>query len=122
MMSATDWVIGRGLLGGALVRLSANPVQTTRIRWADPELSLLDLANGLDELVAREGPWRIFWSAGAGVTATPRPVLDTEVEVFARFLARLSDLPAETLARGCVFLASSVGGVYAGNPVPPFTE
>jgi len=121
-MATTDWIIGRGLLGGALARLSVNPVQATRIRWSDPELSLRDLADGLDELIVTGGRWRIFWSAGAGVTATSRSVLDAEVQVFTAFLAQLGRLPTDVLARGCIFLASSVGGVYAGNPAPPFSE
>ncbi len=121
-MATTDWVIGRGLLGSALARLAEHPVQRTRVRWSDPELAVEDLAGGLDELIERGGDWRIYWSAGAGVTATPKHILEAEVDVFSRFLERVAALPAEVLARGAFFLASSVGGVYAGNGTPPYSE
>lgn len=45
-----------------------------------------------------------------------------EAAVFREFLASVSELPESVRARGRIFLASSVGGAYAGSSSPPFTE
>jgi len=117
-MTRDSWVIGAGgLLGSSVVsRLRArgdDPVRA-RIPWADPDAAVVELGRqfpAVDEL-------DVYWCAGAGVTATPKEVLDAEVEVFRRFLIGLRQTETR-VAR--LFLASSVGGVYAGGR-PPFTE
>jgi UDP-glucose 4-epimerase len=48
--------------------------------------------------------------------------MESEAEVFERFLAALERDLGAAAARGRFFLASSVGGAYAGSSSPPFTE
>lgn len=118
-----DWVIGRGLLGGAIAA-SRPRAFGARIRWSEPEAAVADLRAGLDAFLGRVGDaqWTVYWCAGAGVTSTSAAVLEQEVETFQRFLAAIGELPVDVRERGSVYLASSVGGAYAGNPHPPFTE
>lgn len=119
-----DWVIGRGLLGGALVAAIGDRVWRTDIEWGDPARTSTDLRTGLSRFLEQaHGPsWRVFWSAGKGVTSSPQSVFDAELAVFGGFIDDLAALPAEVRGRGCLYLASSVGGVYAGAGRPPFTE
>ncbi|MCK5891268.1 NAD-dependent epimerase/dehydratase family protein [Aeromicrobium sp.] len=118
------WVIGRGLLGRAVIAASQQTPFTADVRWHDPEDAVTDLLAGLDRFVATTGQdrWEIHWCAGRGVTSSPRDVLDVEVDVFHRFVAALTGHREIALDRGGLFLASSVGGIYAGCTDPPFTE
>jgi len=70
-------------------------------------------------LESNGGPWQILWCAGAGVTGTSRSDLDDELASLQTCLEGLNG--ADTLS-GTIFLASSVGGVYAGADCPPYTE
>lgn len=119
------WVVGAGgLLGrhvaGSLVgrgeRFEAVPVP-----WEQPRSARRVLRDNATNLVDRaalgDRPWRMLWCAGAGVTGATVDTLDREVEALRAALTGLG--PGRP---GSVFLASSVGGVYAGNPSPPFTE
>ena len=116
----TTLVVGRGLLGGALVRVLTHaglPVATVEVPWSDPDVALERLAEAA-QAVAGLGPtWRLAWCAGAGVVATSAETLAAEVELFRGFIDGLSAPPE------VAFLASSAGGVYAGSPdLPPYTE
>ncbi|AZI58507.1 NAD-dependent epimerase/dehydratase family protein [Nakamurella antarctica] len=126
--SVIDWVIGAGgLLGGALVKelraRSLGTVLTSSIPWENPRHAHAALTAGITTMLiaAADGPWRVSWCAGAGVTGTAAGALHAEVATFSRFLDTL-----HTQARlpwlGKVFLASSAGGVYSGAGVAPFTE
>lgn len=117
------WVIGRGLLGRAVERELGGEVFTTDVRWSDEDACIADLRDGLDAFGASDAAeWEIYWCAGAGVTSSGRSVFDREIRVFATFVDSLSRLPGGAAARGALFLASSVGGAYAGNRRPPFSE
>lgn len=122
-MPTSEWIIGRGLLGSAIISQLDDPVFTSPVTWSDPEQSRLDLRMGLARFIAgAEGRWSIYWCAGRGVTSTPREAMLAEAEVFRSFLDDISALPAHIIGRGQIFLASSVGGAYAGSAAPPFTE
>ncbi len=118
------WVIGSGgLLGQAVVRrlhATRTPLLTTLIPWSTTDDATAALDGGMAQLrhVAGDGPWRIAWCAGAGVTGTPPKVLDQEVATFERFL----DNNADVADGSSLFLASSAGAVYAGAHPAPFTE
>ncbi|WP_111766329.1 NAD-dependent epimerase/dehydratase family protein [Nakamurella deserti] len=124
-MTAT-WVVGAGgLLGRGLVReLGARrvPVVTQQVPWSDATASRQALERGFARLreAAGDGPWRIAWCSGAGVTGTPAAVLNQEVQTFRDFLDHVARAPAA--AGSALFLASSAGGVYAGAGRAPFTE
>lgn len=122
-VQTSDWVIGRGLLGSAIASQLEGAPFAADVRWGDPEQSRRDLRDGLARFVASvDGPWTVYWCAGRGVTSTPREVMLSEGAVFQDFLDAISELPPQVAERGCVFLASSVGGAYAGSSSPPFTE
>lgn len=119
-ITAHDWVIGRGLLGSAIVKASGtNPVHTTPVRWSDDAIAITDLALGARRFYDSPGQRRIYWTAGRGVTTTSESDLQREVGVFRGFL---DGLTAEQSARTTLFLASSVGGAYGASEHPPFTE
>ena len=118
-----------GLLGSGLRRhlreRRRRLVVPDRVEWSDASAAVRVLARSAAQLLAEagDGPWRIAWCAGAGVTATPQDVLDRELAVIRGFLEALDAMltPAQREA-GTFFLASSAGGVYAGGANPPFTE
>lgn len=116
------WIIGRGLLGRAITRIHDGVVFATSIPWAHPDEAVAAIRDGLDVFAQADTDLEIYWSAGRGVTSTPAADLDIEVDVFRRVVAAVSDLPADRRARLTFFLASSVGGAYAGSGLPPFTE
>jgi UDP-glucose 4-epimerase len=116
-----EWLIGRGLLGGALVKRTSDELHYRSVRWGSVDTALADLRASALDLAARAAtdPIRIYWTAGAGVTSTAPAKLTEEVQVFRSFLELVREIFP---GRPDLFLASSVGGVYAGNPAPPFDE
>lgn len=122
MTSPARWIIGRGLLGRAVVRTRGDDVLSVPIPWDDPEGTSAAIRTGIEQLTRNSGPLEIYWCAGRGVTSTPADELAIEVRVFERALTMLEALPDETRSRLTIFLASSVGGAYAGSPAPPFRE
>jgi len=123
-------VIGsHGLLGGALVaaverRGGGRPFVQT-VRWDDDRHVHRDLVAGLDRVVraAEDGPWRVAWCAGVGITSTNPSDVEHEVDVLRSFLHATAERTASSpTGQGTVFFASSAGGVYAGSAGPPFTE
>lgn len=121
------WVVGAGgLLGHHVVALARGvlPVfDAPAIPWSEPAAARATLGEAAARLVAeaqaRSIPWQIVWCAGAGVTGTSREDLDDEL---AAVQACLDGLNGAAPGSGSVFLASSVGGVYAGVGAPPYTE
>jgi UDP-glucose 4-epimerase len=122
MTAATRWVIGRGLLGRAIERVQRGTVLVHPIAWDDAHASDSAIREGLATLAAVDGPLEIYWTAGRGVTSTPADQLDVEVAVFEAALRAIAEQPASMRSRLGFFLASSVGGAYAGASRPPFTE
>ncbi|MET3806919.1 UDP-glucose 4-epimerase [Nakamurella sp. UYEF19] len=131
------WVIGAGgLLGKALTNtLEHRPgtVLTSPIAWTTRQ-ARADLVDGLDRLAAAvrslpdrgssvdgPAPWRIAWSAGAGVTGTTDAILAEEVATLEDFLTEIAS--RRDLGTGTVFLSSSAGGLHAGgNAGRPYDE
>ncbi|WP_159501792.1 NAD-dependent epimerase/dehydratase family protein [Microbacterium sp. 18062] len=117
------WIIGRGLLGSAVAETRGDLVFGAAVTWDDPDTAVEDLRRGLDAFMSTDAEsWEIYWCAGKGVTSTPRALLEAEAGVFDAFVASLESLPLEQGSRTRVFLASSVGGAYAGSADAPFTE
>ncbi|KRB36261.1 NAD-dependent epimerase/dehydratase family protein [Microbacterium sp. Root180] len=122
MIPARRWVIGRGLLGRAVERTRADEVFSVPVPWDDPDRTVDAFRHALTKFADTRSLLEIYWCAGRGVTSTPRDVLAVEASVFERIVGVVLAAPSETRSRLTVFLASSVGGAYAGSPVPPFTE
>lgn len=118
----TDWVIGRGLLGTAVVQeLAPSPVFTAAVNWSDPQQAKADLsAAARDFLQDHDDPVRIYWCAGKGVTSASAEQIESEVLTFESFLASLREIGQDREIS--LFLASSVGGAYGGRDDPPYTE
>ncbi|MGU3644470.1 NAD-dependent epimerase/dehydratase family protein [Microbacterium sp. C23T] len=121
--TAADWVIGRGLLGNAVARALPRAPLRRSVSWGDDAAAIEDLAEGLRALYATPSDqYRVFWCAGSGVTSSSADSLSREEAVFSAFVGMFAELPEDLRRRTVVFLASSVGGAYAGNPSPPFSE
>ena len=116
------WVIGHGLLGRAVVRSRRDEHFRSTIPWSDPESASAALGAAAREFLDQAGPCEIYWCAGRGVTSSPAEQLAVEVNVFRQFLDTLASLEPAGAGRLRFFLASSVGGAYAGAADPPFTE
>ncbi|MCA0293698.1 MAG: NAD-dependent epimerase/dehydratase family protein [Actinobacteria bacterium] len=118
-------LVGRGLLGGAVVReLSRRglPVTVAVVPWDGDAAGAL--AGVLDRF-AGDGPWRVAWCAGAGVTATTADRFAREEAVFSGFADAITRLVRDGRldpSVGVFFLASSAGALYGGSGEAPFTE
>tara|TARA_R100000365_G_scaffold1617_1_gene5482 strand:- start:24022 stop:24945 length:924 start_codon:yes stop_codon:yes gene_type:complete len=122
MTSARRWIIGRGLLGRAVERSRPDEVHTADLPWADPHRTVEAARRSLHEFASTSQRLEIYWCAGRGVTSTPRGELEVEASVFERVLDVVSEQPDEVRSRLSFFLASSVGGAFAGSDAPPFSE
>lgn len=138
-MTKTAWVIGaRGMLGRATstrLRESAgwSLIDAAPVCWQDDAALEASVARSMRELLAcaasgnRDGlggDWAVFWTAGTVVTSSP--VTDMQGQLH-QFRLALDVIAREAhghplSAQGCVFFASSAGGVYGGSVDPPFTE
>lgn len=123
MTTTARWVIGRGLLGSAIAEICAEEPFSSPVPWLDSDRSIDELTASLHRFVgSAEADWEIYWCAGRGVTSTPSVAMATEVRVFEAFLSAIAAMPPDVVAGGRMFLASSVGGAYAGSGPTPFTE
>lgn len=119
------WIIGRGLLGSAIAaQLGDAAAYRATIDWTTPEAAIRTLTSAVRAYAENvdDREWEIYWSAGRGITSTPRTVMESEAEVFDGFLDAVVDVFGERARAGRLFLASSVGGAYAGSTLPPFSE
>ncbi len=124
-LTPLTWIVGAGgLLGrhvSAALQGRGEQFAAQRVPWAQPEQAHAILRADANRLVqqAKESgrPWRVLWCAGVGVTGATDESLNSEIEALG---AALDELRPAT--PGAFFLASSVGGVYAGNPSPPYSE
>ena len=124
------WIVvgAGGLLGGAVSSLvdgdpAAELVRVT-VPWSDHEQSVQALSAQIGAVVSSGAPWTLLWCAGAAVVASSPEALADERSVIERSLAAVAGALASTgdAGPGCVVLASSAGGVYAGSSEAPFTE
>jgi UDP-glucose 4-epimerase len=121
-VTTTRLIVGRGLLGRAIERARETAQLRLSVPWSDPGASTRVLADGIARLAEADGDLELYWSAGRGVTSTPATQLAIEAEVFEGAVAAVAALPADVRDRLAFFLASSVGGAYAGSPRAPFSE
>ena len=68
------------------------------------------------------GTWAVFWAAGTAVTSSPAGVMDTELRQMGLVLSAIARATVDegSTGPGCIFFASSAGGVYGGSSRPPF--
>jgi len=122
MTAARRWIVGRGLLGRAVERARPDAPFSVALPWGDPDRTVEAFASALPEFAAGGFPLEVYWCAGRGVTSTPRDELAVEASVFERVLEVFADAAPNVRSRLTFFLASSVGGAYAGSGAPPFSE
>jgi UDP-glucose 4-epimerase len=96
-----------------------------RVTWADPAAAVGQIRDRAARFLDATdgGPWQVAWCAGAGVTATRLADLERELTYLGALLDGLrAAAPADGELPGTLFLASSVGALYAGSQAPPFDE
>lgn len=136
-MTHVAWVVGRGgLLGsqveqaaareGAVPFIPSQPFPWLESASIDAALTESALAFVRHIELHHAERWALYWCAGAGVVATPETALLEECRTFDAFLqafgAALASSPHAARSSGRYFLASSAGGVHAGNEERPVTE
>jgi UDP-glucose 4-epimerase len=134
-VTALAWVLGEGGLLGSNVAQSLQRSPDFEfwrpagapLAWEDPLRLERQLGAATREFVAaaagRPGGWSAFWCAGVGVVGTSAHALAKECSTWRMFLHRLGrEIDRRGSSAGRLFLASSAGGVYAGNPERPITE
>lgn len=126
-MTRAVWVVGRGLLGGAVVRAALRRgvavADIPPLPWGRPaELDAAVVAgiHALLDLGAEN--WSIVWAAGGSSVASGVDATSRESEEFGRVTAALAAQLTDSARLGTLFLSSSVGAVYGGATDPPFTE
>jgi UDP-glucose 4-epimerase len=130
------WVIGGGLLGSHVRRALYRHVPKAQLwqsapphfSWSDPTRLAEELSHAVRTFAAavraKGETWALLWCAGKGAVNSSAAALEPEwwawtrlLDLLGRYLARpYGDLP------GCIFLASSAGGVYGGNVPELLTE
>jgi UDP-glucose 4-epimerase len=129
------WVVGRGgLLGShvcAALRADPDSVEwhAPRLAWHQPALLEEQIRSSTAGFAAsaaasRGDCWALLWCAGPSVVGSSAELLDAETATFSRFLDALGAAlrHAPPGKPGLIFLASSAGGVFAGNPSRPLSE
>lgn len=126
-MTRAVWVIGSGLLGGAIRRTVIGRsdwklVELPSLPWADPgSLASVTLQN-FDALRQGHSEWSIVWAAGVASMSSSAEAIERELDQFRVVMNTLERAILASETRGSLFFASSVGAVYAGSAAPPFTE
>ena len=119
-------VIGRGMLGQAVMRRldsdachPASPISWQRPHEARRQLS--DIGTSFGSSI--DGPWRVVWSAGAGVVGTSvRQFVDEQSYLETLLTTLRTSVPVDLRASGGVFFASSAGGVFGCGSSDWLTE
>ena len=130
MNATTTWIVGAGgLLGTAVVRALGAPSfrPASALRWGDPRLdeAIRSSVEQFGQAVAQAGAdatWQLYWCAGVGVVGTSAADLARESAALEQLLRRVHEEPALKRVRGSILLASSAGGVHAGDVRQPATE
>ena len=110
----TTLVVGRGLLGNAVVgALGGSAVPLVGVRWDDERATHELLATAVRHHVRSDATWSVAWCAGAGVVGTAAEHLRRETG----YLQTVLDAMRTAHRPGRFFLASSAGGVHGlGTP------
>lgn len=110
----TTLVIGRGLLGSAVVATSNSSARAlVDVQWEAEHSTHELLLAAVQRHVQLHDRWSVAWCAGAGVVGTDAEHLHRETRYLQTVLTAMSSAPRP----GRFFLASSAGGVHgAGSP------
>jgi UDP-glucose 4-epimerase len=125
------WVVGSGgllgshvvaALGGSGMDLEVWDPGPAKVPWHDPEEAARSLAERAERfaVAAKSRSWALIWCAGAGVVGSSAATLAIETGYFEQLLGLLGAYQGPN--PGKILLASSAGGVYAGNPGLPLSE
>jgi len=127
------WIVGSGgLLGSHMESAMRRRLPSARFwkshllhfSWADPIRLAEELSQAAAKFAAtvraQGNTWIVLWCAGKGAMNSPRATLEPEWLAWNRLLDQLATLSSHL--PGCIFLASSAGGVYGGNVSELLTE
>ena len=113
-------VVGaNGLLGRHVRSATGGVGPPSPIRWGSTDAATDDLRASAEWMARQGGPWRVAWCAGSGFVGAETAALRAETDVLTRFLTNLAERGPAVRS---LFLASSAGAVYAGNPRPIMDE
>jgi UDP-glucose 4-epimerase len=123
----TTLVVGRGLLGQAVMRATSPSRRLHpygQIDWRSPPAArrqLTELGRQFGSNIT--GPWTLAWCAGSGVVGTSSQQLADEESYLASFLESLAaSTPSSARTLGRLFFASSAGGVFGLGNSEPLSE
>ena len=117
----TSWVIGQGLVGGALNQISTASYRSAKFDWHSPHIfdQITTAADGFRQFTHGRS-WAVVWAAGRGVVGTSAEEMAQETAALQRLISALhANRPA---GEGALLMISSAGAVYAGSHDPPFDE
>jgi UDP-glucose 4-epimerase len=127
------WIVGSGgLLGSHMDSAMRRHLPSARFwkshllhfSWTDPTRLAGELSQAAAQFAAtvraQGNAWIFLWCAGKGAMNSPRATLEPEWVAWNRLLDQLATLSNHS--PGCIFLASSAGGVYGGSVSELLTE
>jgi UDP-glucose 4-epimerase len=130
------WIVGAGgLLGSRLAWAVSRHVPNARVwqcashlSWTDFQRLPEELKSAVDAFAvavrSQRCGWAVLWCAGKGSVNSPSTALEPEWRAWTQLLALLGHSLIQPYGEtpGCVFLASSAGGVYGGSRARELTE
>lgn len=115
------WVVGQGLIGGALAQAHRNRFVGPKFEWQRADLGD-QIASAAQEFARfTDGrKWSVVWSAGRGVVGSSTEDLDRETNTLRQLVNALAT--HRPTGEGALAAISSAGAVYAKSEGPPFDE
>jgi UDP-glucose 4-epimerase len=121
-------VIGQGLLGREiLAHLRESGGEATAphsIPWSNPHLARLRVIDEVKNFIVQTGskPWAIYWCAGVVNMRSSQASVNLESEHILSLLEAIESNERLSFQDCQLMFASSIGGVFSGSAVRPFTE
>lgn len=115
------WVVGQGLIGGAIANTSKGQFAAPKFDWQAQDLSnrLVSAARAFADFTNGRA-WSVVWAAGHGVVGVSPDEMSAETGALRSLLGGLrTNRPT---GEGAVLVVSSAGAVYADSSNPPFDE
>ena len=116
--------LGAGQIGRSTAAALVEPPGTVEVPWEDPVAAGAAIEEGVARFLSESDgqPWAVCWSAGKGIVGTPRAAFDVELGHLRRALATVEAAAGPVRAGGRLVLASSAGGLHAGDGAGVVTE
>ena len=117
-------LVGSGQVGQAVAAALATPPARVTVDWNDPAAARAAIGDAVDAFLREAGgqPWALCWTAGRGIVGTPAADLAVERSYLGAALDAVRAAPVRLRATGRLVLASSAGGLHAGDGSTVVTE